>query len=854
MNANCKARDKSARTSTSFLSSCLLPLATHAFAWVPRLLLCVLPSIVSSQTIPAETWSRAIGDPFTTAMTAKEIIDDGPWQGLPLGGLGAGTISRTYRGDFARWHLDIGRHLYRSNAVDQFSLRVRSGEAGSVDSRVLSVYRPEDGSLSWWNWDVNVKPGNRYHALFPKAWFHYTDLPTPGLELTSEQFSPFLPGNYKESSYPVAVFRWKAINHGKEKLTVTLMFSWENTIGWWTSAVPTPNATGDDPPRYQPRWGASTGNINEYREEKTSAGMMKGLVQSRKGPAQVSEAWDGQMAMATMESPGVTVSYHARFSPTGDGGSVWNPMAIRGELTNQNDATPAAADERVASALAVTFVLAPGAERDIPFVLSWDLPIMAFGEEAFKPVKYYKRYTKFLGRSGRNGWAIAREGLLHGAEWSQQIDDWMRPYLAETRTPMWYKTALFNELSALVDNGTAWEDGRVDAGASTDFPPLGRFGYMECFDYAFYSTLDVEAYASFALAQLFPDLDKQEARIFASAVESEDLRQHPIGWIKENRPGKPESKPRKLRGVTPMDLGVPYESPWRVVANYAWQDTNTLKDESSNLVLKVWRDYVFTGKKDTAFLRETWLHLRATLAYMKKLDTDGDGLLDSGGIPDQTYDSWIMTGPSAYLGSLWMASLEAAVAIADVLGDKPAGAEYNGWLAAARKSYESKLWNGAYYDFDAGSKDRKAVMADQLFGQFYAQMTGLPDVVPREHRDSVLKTVYHLNVMGYHQGTRGAVNGIMSDGKPDEIDEHSNAFEVWTGVTYALAAFMHSSGMTEEAWKTAEGIYRTTYETGGMWFRTPEGWKEHDGKWGFRASMYMRPLAVWAIQAALRSR
>jgi len=782
-------------------------------------------------------------------MTAKEIIDDGPWQGLPLGGLGAGTIGRTYRGDFARWHLDIGRHFYRDDVVDQFSLRARIGDQGTVDSRVLAVDRPTDGTLSWWNWDVSVKQGNRYHALFPKAWFHYTDLPTPGLELTSEQFSPFIPGNYKESSYPVGVFRWKAVNHGTERITVTLMFTWENMIGWWASAVPTPGASGDDPPKYQPRWGVSAGNVNEYREEKMPGGAMKGIVQSRRGVGTDFTAYTnsalGQYAMATMESPGVTVTYFAKFNPAGDGGAVWNPMAIRGELTNQNDTSPAVPGERSASALAVTFVLEPGAQREIPFVLAWDLPLMVFGDGQTPPATYYKRYTKFFGRDGKNAWAIAREGLLRGAEWSQQIDDWMRPYLEDKRTPAWYKTALFNELAALVDNGTAWEDGRVgETGAGADFPPPGRFSYMECFDYAFYSTLDVEAYASFALAKLFPDLDKQEARMFASAVESEDRRDHEIGWNKQKRP-------RKLAGAVPMDLGIPFESPWMKVANYAWQDTNTLKDESSNLVLKVWRDYVFTGRRDTAFLRETWPHLRATLAYMKKQDSDGDGLLDSAGVPDQTYDSWTMTGPGAYLGGLWIASLEAAIAIGDIVGDEAAVVEYQGWLDKAQKSYESKLWNGMYYDFDSGSKDRKAVMADQLFGQFYAQATGLPDIVSRAHRDSVLKTVYRLNVLGFHGGKMGAVNGIMPDGKPDTVDERSNASEVWTGVTYALAAFMYSSGMKDEAWKTAEGIYRTTYETGGMWFRTPEGWKENAGKFDFRASMYMRPLAVWAIQSVL---
>lgn len=26
-------------------------------------------------------------------------------------------------------------------------------------------------------------------------------------------------------------------------------------------------------------------------------------------------------------------------------------------------------------------------------------------------------------------------------------------------------------------------------------------------------------------------------------------------------------------------------------------------------------------------------------------DKDGDGLIENGGFPDQTYDSWVMTGP-----------------------------------------------------------------------------------------------------------------------------------------------------------------------------------------------------------------
>lgn len=65
--------------------------------------------------IPEAAWSRPIGQPVQnpsrTRITGYETIDDGPVQGAPLGGFGAGTFSRTYAGDFARWHMEH-RHAH----------------------------------------------------------------------------------------------------------------------------------------------------------------------------------------------------------------------------------------------------------------------------------------------------------------------------------------------------------------------------------------------------------------------------------------------------------------------------------------------------------------------------------------------------------------------------------------------------------------------------------------------------------------------------------------------------------------------------------------------------------------------
>jgi non-lysosomal glucosylceramidase len=86
------------------------------------------------------------------------------------------------------------------------------------------------------------------------------------------------------------------------------------------------------------------------------------------------------------------------------------------------------------------------------------------------------------------------------------------------------------------------------------------------------------------------------------------------------------------------------------------------------------------------------------------------------------------------------------------------------------------------------------------------------------------------------------------DGRVDESSEQSA--EVWVGTTYALAAFMIGRGLETEGWETARGAAAVTYERG-LWFRTPEA---YDRRGNFRASLYLRPLAIWAIEEALRRR
>ena len=67
-------------------------------------------------------------------------------------------------------------------------------------------------------------------------------------------------------------------------------------------------------------------------------------------------------------------------------------------------------------------------------------------------------------------------------------------------------------------------------------------------------------------------------------------------------------------------------------------------------------------------------------------------------------------------------------------------------------------------------------------------MTGLGDLVPREMQVKALNKIYDNNVMKFHNGEMGAVNGMAPDGTIIKTNEQVQ--EVWTGTTFGLAALM----------------------------------------------------------------
>ena len=135
-------------------------------------------------------------------------------------------------------------------------------------------------------------------------------------------------------------------------------------------------------------------------------------------------------------------------------------------------------------------------------------------------------------------------------------------------------------------------------------------------------------------------------------------------------------------------------------------------------------------------------------------------------------------------------------------------------------------------------------MADQLCGDFYARLLGLPAVVADDRALSSLQAVKEACFLGFKGGSLGVANGLRRDGTP--LDPNgTHPLEVWTGINFGLAAYYRLMGDASTAFAITGAVVNQVY-SGGLQFRTPEAITAVNT---FRACHYLRAMAIWALWA-----
>ncbi|KAL3314322.1 Non-lysosomal glucosylceramidase [Cichlidogyrus casuarinus] len=406
---------------------------------------------------------------------------------------------------------------------------------------------------------------------------------------------------------------------------------------------------------------------------------------------------------------------------------------------------------------------------------------------------------------------------------------------------------------------------------------IGLFGYIEGHEYRMYNTYDVHHFAAWSMIALWPKLQWSINYDFGDQCISEDraMVEYIYQGTKTNR---------STFMAVPHDLGDPEDEPWRRSNAYIMFPTDTWKDLPPKLVLNTWRDFKYS--KD-------WLYLIYMLPICynliddySKYDLNDDGIIENSGFPDQTFDAWKVTGTSAYTGGLWISALYALYDMVNALVEEKtdenaklmvkSGVAHNGkrWeevLTELRKksqlsnaSFEEKLWNGLYYDYqDHQSSSSHTIMAAQLVGYCHLALSGAPDnaVFEKSKIKSVLEVIKLHNWLGVEDGRLGAVNGMLPCCSKAEIlkckapsdfvskvdIDSVQSEEFWIGINYTIAAIMINEGMQEDAFKMAGSIFSQVYDKWGMQYQTPEAIMMNEK---YRSLGYMRPLAIWSMQLA----
>ena len=754
--------------------------------------------------MPDCSWSRKMGD--RPIYTIRNILDytvnpeSMTKKGMPLGGIGTGSFMYNISGSFGPFHMKPG--IYEERFLKQAAFHIREESNGKVNAYTLAT----EDVLPAWN---RLKPGDAdYKALFPKATFDYHVFES---NVSLLYFSPVIAGNYQETSYPVGMFLFKVKNDKAEPVNLSFMFTFPNAPHIEINDT----YCGKDnlrPCRY--------GAYNKVLKNKDYTSILLGA----KDPKNVEETQNTAWCIATSAD----ASYVDLWDGDGDGSDVWNDFMKDGRLSNKslckNSVTPS-------GAVCVSIRLKPNEEKIIPFALSWYFPYTTFKEGTI----WKKYYTKYFADNTNNEAAvkIAAEGLKSYPAWLEKVDEWVLPIAENKNCPDWLKAGALNELYYQTFGGSFWENGCVNK--EKKFGKEQHIsGVMECIPYAFFETFDVRHHVAGVTRDLWPENERDILLTYNDIILSNTF------------------------GSCPHDLGGPHNDliivPDEYILNYPagkGKETTPWSEFSPKFIQQVfmyWKQY-----KDDDFLDRCWLAIVRSYNYQVATDKNNDGITEMNS--SEYIDNKLLNAV------LWITSLEALKEMSIYRKDKVMEFMADSQLEKVRKNSEILFWNNdlGYYQYN---EKIPFLMADAFVGQRCADVFGLKPVLNEERMSSHYHQCFERLVKplkdydGDGIGDLGAANILNPNGESGvKTSEHNHEYEVWTGVSYNLAANMYHWGkytndekLKAEALLTGKGTYMQSWliDENGYWFNTPEAYWFMEMPKG-RATMYQRARGIWEL-------
>ena len=267
----------------------------------------------------------------------------------------------------------------------------------------------------------------------------------------------------------------------------------------------------------------------------------------------------------------------------------------------------------------------------------------------------------------------------------------------------------------------------------------------------------------------------------------------------------------------------------------------TSADGQMGGVIQVYREWLVSG--DRQWLHEMWPKAMRALEFAWVYwDNDQDGVPE--GLQHVTWDTELY-GPNTFVGSLYLCALRAGEEMARELGDEASADRYCALFESGSTWSDEHLFNGEYYEQivepDAHKRwpenlrsiaERRGpeperpwprwqygsgCIADQLLGQWYADMLGLGSLYDTKHVESALGAIFKHNwnhSLSDHASFEriyalgdesGLLLGTWPRGNRPEYPFYFSP-EVWPGVEYQVASNLIYRGMVDEGLSVVYGL------------------------------------------------
>jgi uncharacterized protein (DUF608 family) len=727
---------------------------------------------------------------------------------MALGGIGTGCFEIRQDGGFTRWSIFNNGPLFagspypypaKSTFFFKLWVRVENQNPRLVllqieDSHSVATLEEHEFQYIFpWLSGVDII---RTSASFPFADLDFEQEGLP-LRVSLRAWSPFIPGNAKDSALPLAYFDFDIRATGPRPVAVQVLAVLRNAVAY------------DQPERI-------------YVNRRVRDGAFSAIICDA-GQTDPSAASTGTMCVASLAENSTAYMGWEHPHPYYERCLREYPLPEVDGTDGRNGRDAATGARRADPRCFVTIgTHAKLVRRDDAlrhtFVLTWHFPNnYAKGHEVI--TAGYLEDASFPGNTIAARQDLKKSRPLEGHYYSEFFDsaETVARYAQANHGRLLEETAAFHRVffdSSLPGFVLDQINAQLNTfRTSTWLTRTRMFGVMEginavkCF--AGIATTDVAMYGQIATSLLFPELDRMTIDLWTKFQNANGSVVHSISC------DSTEVSPGEANGHR---LDMPGQYAFMALRAALWAN-------------------------DRAYLEKLWPHVKAALAYiLRERDMNGDHLPDMEGVMC-SYDNFPMFGVAPYVVTQWLAAVSLALVTAHRLGDKAFLSEYTPFYEQGCVTLEKATWNGRYFNLSsdpqaADPTGHLGCLADQIIGDGVVRQVGLPPIVDPAKAGTALRSVLEMNYKT-DQGLRNCQ--WPGDTFLHDVDINcwvDQANTCWTGVELNFAAQLYYAGLHENA----EAIVRNV--------------DERYRKWGMHwdhqefGGHYFRPMAAWAIPNA----